>query len=72
MPEASSEKLMGFFNYEHLSEPEQKVAKPFADLARLIHDQVFPDNIERHNCLRKLLESKDSYERAAVLNRKRT
>lgn len=70
MAEPSSEKLMQFFAFEHLPEDMQKISKPFGILAREIHDQIFPDNIERNMCLRKLLEAKDCAVRAHILNRK--
>lgn len=71
MPEASSEKLMRFFDYEHLPKDLQEMSKPFAILAREIHDKVYPDNVERNMCLRKLLEAKDCAVRANLLNKDR-
>lgn len=69
--DATSEKLMQFFQFEHLPEEMQKISKPFGVLAREVHDKIYPDNIERHACLRKLLEAKDCAVRAHLLNKDR-
>lgn len=71
MAEATREKLMQFFEFDHLPEDLQEVSKPFCLLARQIHDKVYPDNIERNMCIRKLLEAKDCAVRSHLLNRNR-
>jgi hypothetical protein len=57
--------IMEFFKYEHLPERLQKVSKPIGDLARMIDDSV-PDCAEKSAGLRKLLEAKDCFVRAAL------
>lgn len=53
-----------WFDYSHLPEPMQGFAQQFYDLAaNLIHD--LPDDPEMTVGLRKLLESKDCFVRAA-------
>lgn len=71
MPDPTSEKLMQFFDYEHLPKEMQEVSKPFGVLAREVHDKIYPDNVERNMCLRKLLEAKDCAVRAKMLNKDR-
>lgn len=54
-----------FFRYEHLSERLQVVSKPFGDLARQMV-ATLPENPEKTNMLRKLLEAKDCAVRAQL------
>ena len=65
MPHPGIEALLRFFEYEHLPPGLQAVSKPFHDLA---HDQVrqLPENAETTAGLRKLLEAKDCFVRAAL------
>lgn len=55
----------GFFTFQHLSPDLQQVSKPIADLASLM-DQILPDGSEKSAGMRKLLEAKDCFVRAAV------
>ncbi|HXK19828.1 MAG TPA: hypothetical protein VNG33_18585 [Polyangiaceae bacterium] len=60
-----TEPLLQFFECDHLSPHFQSVSLPFAALAaRIVH--TLPGNAERTVALRKLLESKDAAERAAI------
>lgn len=56
---------MKYFNYEHLPEKLQKISKPICDLAREM-DEVLPEGAEKSAGLRKLLEAKDCFVRAAL------
>jgi len=58
--------LLRFFSYGHLPENLQNVSRPFATLAKSL-DASLPDNSEKTVALRKLLESKDSAVRAALV-----
>lgn len=69
--EPTRERLMQFFDYEHLPKEQQEISKPFGDLARTLHDRVYPDNVERNMAIRKLLEAKDCAVRASLLNKDR-
>ncbi len=57
--------LLQFFTYAHLPVHLQEISKPFADLARMIFDNL-PDNSQRDEALKKLLESKDCAVRAQL------
>lgn len=63
--------IMQFFDYEHLPKDLQEVSKPFGDLARLVHDKLYPHNGEVMKALDKLLEAKDAAVRAQLLNRRK-
>jgi len=54
-----------YFKYKHLPESLQDISKPVADLAETMLD-VIPDGPEKAAGLRKLLEAKDCFVRAAV------
>jgi hypothetical protein len=56
---------MKYFNYEHLPEKLQKISKPICDLAREMNE-VLPEGAEKSAGLRKLLEAKDCFVRAAL------
>jgi len=60
--------IMRFFDYEHLPAFLQAVSKPFGDMARHI-DTNTPDCAEKSAGLRKLLEAKDCFVRAALPER---
>jgi len=64
-----TERLLRFFEYEHLPTALQQASQPFCDLARLIAlgPTVGP---ETTTALRKLLEAKDCYVRAYLAERK--
>ncbi len=53
-----TDKLMRYFNYQHLPENLQAVSKKFYDTAKFINQEL-PDNDEAMEALRKLLEAKD-------------
>lgn len=57
--------LLKFFSYSHLPDNLQRVSKPCAELAQ---DMVYtlPDGPELTTGLRKLLEAKDCFVRAAL------
>ena len=57
--------IMQFFAYEHLPSKLQEVSKPLGDLARAMDDGL-PDGAEKSAGLRKLLEAKDCFVRAAL------
>lgn len=57
--------LLRFFRYEHLPAQLQATSKPLGDLARLM-DEALPDGAEKTAGLRKLLEAKDCFVRAAL------
>lgn len=54
-----------YFTYEHLSAPLQDVSRPVAELAKLM-DELLPDGAEKSAGMRKLLEAKDCFVRAAI------
>ena len=58
-------RLMQFFEYQHLPEHLQVVSKPFGELAKHI-DETLPNNAEKTVALRKLLEAKDCAVRAVL------
>lgn len=57
--------IMKHFAYDHLPEPLQQVSKRIHDLANYF-DTTLPDGPEKSAGLRKLLESKDAFVRAAL------
>ena len=54
-----------YFKYEHLPEKLQVISKPFADLAIELANNL-PEGMEVVAGLRKLLEAKDCFVRAAL------
>ena len=59
------EPILQFFKYKHLPEKLQIHSRPFAILAQEIC-QNLPNNPERSEALRKLLEAKDCAVRASL------
>jgi hypothetical protein len=59
------ELILQFFNYEHLPAHLQDHSKSFWALAHHVCNTI-PESPERTNCLRRLLEAKDSAVRAAI------
>lgn len=59
--------LLRYFQYAHLPERQQAVSRPCADLAHTLVDQL-PDGPQLTTGLRKLLEAKDCFVRAALDN----
>jgi hypothetical protein len=57
--------IMRYFRYDHLPTHLQERSKPFKDLADLMV-ATLPRNPERSAGLRKLLEAKDCFVRAAL------
>ena len=62
--------IMQFFTYSHLPEHLQDVSRPVAELAHLM-DNMLPDGPEKTAGMRKLLEAKDCFVRAALEHRTR-
>lgn len=57
--------IMKYFAYQHLPAHLQAVSKPIGDLAEKM-DAELPDGPEKSAGLRKLLEAKDCFVRAAL------
>ena len=60
-----SSAIVRFFAYRHLPERLQEVSKPLDDLARMM-DQSLNDSPEKAMGLRKLLEARECFLRAAL------
>lgn len=56
-----------YFSYSHLPEHLQSVSKPLGDLAEQMESDL-PDGPEKSAGMRKLLEAKDCFVRAALEN----
>jgi hypothetical protein len=56
-----------YFVYEHLPPGLRVVSRPLAELAKLM-DESLPDGPEKSTGMRKLLEAKDCFVRAALDN----
>lgn len=54
-----------YFEYSHLPERLQAVSKPIGDLAQKLEADL-PDGPEKSAGMRKLLEAKDCFVRAAL------
>lgn len=60
-------KILGFFAYTHLPERLQAVSKPFSELALKMDAEIPESGREEYEAgLRKLLEAKDCFVRAAL------
>lgn len=57
--------ILAYFKYDHLPDHLKAVSKPLCDLANQMHDQL-DESPEKSAGLRKLLEAKDCFVRAAV------
>lgn len=57
--------IMKYFEYAHLPAKLQAVSKPLGDLAAQLYVDL-PDGQEKSAGLRKLLEAKDCFVRAAL------
>jgi hypothetical protein len=57
--------ILKFFNYTHLPSRLQAVAEQFYDLAHCMNGTM-PDSAEKFAGMRKLLEAKDCFVRAAM------
>lgn len=60
-----SENIMQYFTYSHLPEKLQKVSAPLGKIAQEFFESL-PDGEEKDAGLRKLLEAKDCFVRAAL------
>ncbi len=60
-----NERMLRWFEYDHLPEHLQQVSKPFGDLATSVCDSV-EGGPERTVALGKLLEAKDAAVRAKL------
>lgn len=58
-------KVDKYFAYTHLPERLQEISKPVTELAGLM-EILLPDGEEKEVGMRKLLEAKDSFVRAAL------
>lgn len=54
-----------FFEYSHLPSKLQEISKPIGDLAHQM-EETLPDGPEKSAGMRKLLEAKDCFVRAAL------
>lgn len=54
-----------FFEYKHLPEHLQAVSRPIGELAQYLEAEI-PDGPEKSAGMRKLLEAKDCFVRAAL------
>ena len=61
----SEDRMLKFFTYAHLPEHLQEISKPFGVMAEHLV-AILPRNPERTVALRKLLEAKDAFVRAAI------
>lgn len=57
--------IMRYFEFAHLPPHLQAVSKPIGELAKSI-DETLPNGPEKSAGLRKLLEAKDCFVRAAL------
>lgn len=55
----ATDRMLQFFQYDHLPVPLKEASKPFCELAQRVVDS-YPMNPERTVALRKLLEAKDA------------
>lgn len=59
------DRMMQFFDYDHLPDHLQEISKPFGELAKKMVE-ILPPNPERTAGLRKLVEAKDCLVRARL------
>ncbi len=60
--------ILKYFEYDHLPEQYWDVSEAFSDLAHKMQIRL-PDGAEKSAGLRKLLEAKDCFVRAAIISR---
>lgn len=60
-----SQQLLRYFAFDHLPEPLKTISRHCAAIARAMEEQL-PDGPEKTTGLRKLLEAKDCFVRAAL------
>lgn len=58
-------RIVKFFEYDHLPDNLRAISKPLCDLAKDF-DSKLPESAEKTVGLRKLLEAKDCFVRAAL------
>ena len=58
-------RLLRWFDYQHLPQYLQDISSPISDLAHQM-DAALPECAEKEAGLRKLIEAKDSFVRARV------
>ena len=58
--------IMAYFTYAHLPVDLQAISKDICDTAVIMHAEL-PDSAEKSAGLRKLLEAKDCFVRAALV-----
>ena len=63
--DAYNNDIMKYFEYSHLPEKLQRISKPICDIAK-IYDGKYSNSQEKSAGLRKLLEAKDCFVRAAL------
>ena len=65
---AAHERVLVYFEYSHLPEDLQRISKPIGELAYQMADELqnSTDGAEVTVGLRKLLEAKDAFVRAAL------
>lgn len=61
-----TEQILQYFTYDHLPTHLQVVSQPVCNLAGLMAADLLPDGPETTEGLRKLLEAKDCFVRAAL------
>jgi len=59
--------ILRYFEFDHLSNELQPISRAVGDLAYLM-DQMLAESAEKSAGLRKLLEAKDCFVRAAIPN----
>jgi len=59
---------MKYFDYDHLPSRLQEVSKPVGELAKAM-EELLPNCAEKSAGMRKLLEAKDCFVRAALENK---
>ena len=67
----SHERLLSYFTYKHLPEYLQNISRPFCDIA-IAYAEAMQDSYDDAEVtvgLRKLLEAKDCFVRAALANK---
>ena len=62
---SACEHILQFFDYQHLPPHLQSISRPFCDEAHDLNRSL-PENPEKIEALRKLLEAKDCAVRAVI------
>lgn len=60
--------IAAFFEFEHLDEPMRSASESIADVAQEMLDGIPDDSAEFTTGMRKLLEAKDCFVRAALIS----